>query len=94
MEPFHGTQVSNKFLELQMRTIPNYPPSIGDLLKNIGDTFESQQNRFNRAMFQAQPPKQQEEVLQNGYNNGMSVQTLSKMTGVPKSTIYSKIKTD
>lgn len=75
-----------------MRTNDAQAPSIGDLLKNIGDAFETQQNRFNRAVFQSQPPKQQDEILQNGYNNGMSVKTLGKMTGVPASTIYSKIK--
>jgi len=30
--------------------------------------------------------------LQNSYNNGMPVKTISKMTGVSVSTIYSKIK--
>lgn len=75
-----------------MSTITNDPPSIGDFLKNIGDAFETQQNRYNRAVFQAHPPKQQDEILQNGYNNGISVKNLSKMTGVPTSTIYTKIK--
>ena len=75
-----------------MSTTSNDAPSIGDLLKNIGDAFESQQNRFNRAVYQAQPPKQQDEILQNSYNNGMPVKTISKMTGVSVSTIYSKIK--
>lgn len=76
-----------------MSTDTTQAPSIGDLLKNIGDAFESQQNRFNRAIFQAQPPKQQDEILQNGCNNGITVKGLAKMTGVPPSTIYTKIKT-
>lgn len=76
-----------------MSIMSQNPPSIGDLLKDIGDAFESQQNRFNRAVFQAQPPRQQDEILQNGYNNGISVKGLSKMTGVPASTIYNKITT-
>jgi len=75
-----------------MSTTSGDAQSIGDLLKKVGDAFETQQNRFNRALYQAQPPKQQDEILQNGYNNGMPVKTLAKMTGVPVSTIYSKIK--
>lgn len=74
-------------------TTSNQSPSIGDMLKEIGDVFESQQNRFNRAMFLAHPPRQQDLVLQNGYDNGISVKGLSKMTGVPASTIYAKIQT-
>lgn len=68
-------------------------PSIGSLLQQVGDIFESNQNRFNRAMFQSQPPAQQVQTLQNCYDNNMSVNQISKMTGVPPSTIYSKIKT-
>lgn len=69
-------------------------PSMGDFLKKLGDAFESDQNRFNRAMFQTHSARDQEHILQNGYNNGLTVKTLSKMTGVPLSTVYSKIKTD
>jgi DNA-directed RNA polymerase specialized sigma24 family protein len=68
-------------------------PSIGALLKQVGDIFESNQNRFNRAIFEAQPPTQQVATLQNCYDNKMTVPQISKMTGVPQSTIYSKIKT-
>ncbi|GAB6141174.1 hypothetical protein JCM14076_19030 [Methylosoma difficile] len=68
-------------------------PTIGSLLQQIGDIFESNQNRFNRAIFEAQPPTQQAQSLQNMYNNNMKVEQISKMTGVPKSTVYTKIKT-
>lgn len=68
-------------------------PTIGSLLKQVGDVFESNQNRFNRAVFEAQPKGQQVATLQNCYDNKMPVSQISKMTGVPESTIYSKITT-
>jgi ABC-type microcin C transport system duplicated ATPase subunit YejF len=68
-------------------------PSIGNLLKEVGDIFESQQNKYNRALFEAQPPGQQVATLQAAYDNGMKVEQISKMTGMAKSTIYTKIKT-
>ena len=68
-------------------------PTIGSLLKQVGDIFELNQNKFNRAMFEAQPHGQQVTALQNCYDNKMPVAQISKMTGVPESTIYSKIKT-
>lgn len=68
-------------------------PSIGNLLKEVGDIFESNQNKYNRALFEAQPPAQQVATLQASYDNGMKVEQISKMTGVAKSTIYTKIKT-
>ena len=77
-----------------MSTTSSDAPSMGDFLKKIGDAFESDQNRFNRAMFQAHSARDQEQILQNGKNNGLTVKTLSKMTGVPASTIYSKIHID
>ena len=43
-------------------------PTIGSLLKQVGDIFESNQNKFNRAMFEAQPHGQQVTALQNCYD--------------------------
>ena len=68
-------------------------PTIGDLLQQVGDIFETNQNRYNRAIFDAQPAATQVTTLQNCYDNGMKVDQISKMTGVPKSTVYTKIKT-
>jgi hypothetical protein len=76
-----------------MTDITQNPPSIGDLLKQVGDIFESNQNKFNRGLFEAQPPTQQVAALQNCRDNGIKVEQLSKMTGVPVSTIYAKTKT-
>lgn len=68
-------------------------PTIGSLLQQVGDIFESNQNKFNRSVFEAQPDYTQNQILQNCRNNGMPVPQISKMTGVPKSTIYSKTTT-
>lgn len=67
-------------------------PTIGSLLQQVGDIFESNQNKFNRGIFASLHPSQQTDALQNFYDNGMKVEQISKMTGVPKSTIYTKIK--
>ncbi|WP_038173487.1 hypothetical protein, partial [Vibrio breoganii] len=68
-------------------------PTIGSLLQQVGDIFESNQNKFNRSVFEAQSDRTQNQILQNCRNNGMPVPQISKMTGVPKSTIYSKTTT-
>lgn len=74
-------------------TTNNGEMTIGGLLKQVGDLFESNQNKFNRSIFNALPPTQQVDTLQNCRDTGMKVQDISKMTGVPESTIYSKTKT-
>jgi predicted DNA-binding protein YlxM (UPF0122 family) len=68
-------------------------PTIGSLLQQVGDLFESNQNKFNRGVFASLLPSQQTDALQNCYDNGMKVDQISKMTGMPKSTIYTKINT-
>jgi len=62
-------------------------------VSTLVDALESSQNKYNRAMFDSQPSNTRNEIMQNCYNNGMSVSKISIMTGVSKSTIYSKIKT-
>lgn len=64
-----------------------------DAVSNLASALESSQNKYNRALYDSQPPNIQKEILQNAYNNGMSVSKISTMTGVPKSTIYTKIRT-
>ncbi|SDY44045.1 hypothetical protein [Nitrosomonas sp. Nm33] len=66
---------------------------IQEAVQSLANALESSQNKYNRALYDSQPPDIQNQILQNAYNNGMSVEKLSTMTGVPKSTIYSKIKT-
>ncbi|EIE9609586.1 TPA: hypothetical protein ACN33E_004801 [Vibrio parahaemolyticus] len=66
---------------------------IQDAVANLANALETSQNKYNRALYDSQPPTTQVEILQNAYNNGMSVSKISTMTGVPTSTIYSKIKT-
>lgn len=66
---------------------------IKDAVESLANALESSQNKYNRALYDSQPPNIQKEILQNAYNNGMSVDKVSKMTGVPKSTIYTKINT-
>lgn len=51
------------------------------------------QNKLNRSIFNALPPTQQVDTLQNCRDTGMRVSDISKMTGIPESTIYSKTKT-
>ena len=68
-------------------------PTIGSLLQQVGDIFETNQNRFNRAVFDAHPDHTQRQILQNCRNNKMHVSQIEKMTGVPTSTIYSKTET-
>lgn len=67
--------------------------TIQDAVSSLANALESSQNKYNRALFDSQPPSTQNEILQNAYNNGMSVKKISAMTGVPTSTIYSKIDT-
>jgi len=64
-----------------------------DAVSALANALESSQNKYNRALYDSQPPQTQNEILQNAYNNGMSVKNISTMTGVATSTIYSKIKT-
>lgn len=66
---------------------------IADAVQGLADALETSQNKYNRAMYSAQPENIQREILQNCYDNGISVQKISKMTGVATSTIYTKIKT-
>lgn len=66
--------------------------TIQDAVSTLASALESSQNKYNRAMFDAQPASIQKEILQNCYNNGMSVKKISQMTGVATSTIYTKIK--
>lgn len=67
--------------------------SIEEAVAGLANALESSQNKYNRALFDSQPPTTQKEILQNCYNNGMSVKKISEMTGVPVSTIYTKIET-
>ena len=66
---------------------------IQDAVAGLANALDSSQNKLNRALYDSQPANTQQDILQNAYNNGMSVPKISTMTGVPKSTIYSKIKT-
>lgn len=66
---------------------------IQDAVNGLANALETSQNKYNRAMFDAQPASTQHMIMQNCYNNGMPVSKISTMTGVPKSTIYSKITT-
>ena len=66
---------------------------LGDLLKEIGDAFETKQNKWDRAGFDAKDVAEQQKHLQNAYDNGMKVKEISKKTDIPESTIYSKINT-
>jgi len=69
---------------------------ISDSLKNavgqLANVLESSQNKYNRAMYDSQPPQIQKTILQNCYDNGMPAKKIAIMTGVPLSTVYSKIK--
>ena len=67
--------------------------TLHDAVALLANALESSQNKYNRALYDSQPANIQNVILQNAYNNGMSVSAISTMTGVPKSTIYSKIKT-
>lgn len=67
--------------------------SLQEAVSGLANALESSQNKYNRALFDAQPPAIQKEILQNCYNNGMSVKKISTMTGVAVSTIYTKIET-
>ena len=46
-----------------------------DSLKNavgqLANALESNQNKYNRAMYDSQPPLIQNSILQNCYDNGM-----------------------
>jgi predicted DNA-binding protein YlxM (UPF0122 family) len=66
---------------------------IANAVEQLANALETNQSRFNRAMYDAQPENIQKVILQNCYNNDISVEKISKMTGVPKSTVYSKITT-
>ena len=67
--------------------------SIKDAVAGLANALETSQNKYNRAIFDSQPESTKREILQNCYDNGMSVNKISVMTGVPSSTIYSKIRT-
>lgn len=67
--------------------------TIKDAVDSLANALESSQNKYNRALFDSQPESTKREILQNCYDNGMSVSKISKMTGVPTSTVYTKIKT-
>lgn len=66
---------------------------IHEAVSGLANALETTQNKFNRAIFTSQPSKVQGEILQNCYNNGMSVKKISTMTGVASSTVYAKIDT-
>lgn len=67
--------------------------SLEEAVASLASALESNQSKYNRALFDSQPPTTQRDILQNCYDNGMSVKRISEMTGVPVSTIYTKIKT-
>lgn len=66
---------------------------ISKAVANLASALESNQNKWNRAMYDSQPEVTRKQMLQNSYNNGMNVKRISEMTGVPVSTIYTKIDT-
>ncbi|QFU21289.1 sigma-70 family RNA polymerase sigma factor [Shewanella eurypsychrophilus] len=76
-----------------MRHSNSDSPSIAELLTKVGEVFETNQNKFNRGMFSSLPDHQQLCSLQNFYDSGMAVSQIAKMTGMPESTVYSKITT-
>ena len=74
-------------------TVNTTVSSISNAVQGLANALESNQNKLNRAMYSAQPDNTQKEILQNCYNNGMSVPKISQMTGVAVSTVYTKITT-
>lgn len=64
-----------------------------EAVANLANALESNQSKLNRAMFGAQPRPIQDQILQNSYDNGIPVKKLSAMTGVPTSSVYSRITT-
>lgn len=69
------------------------PQPLAKLLEQVAETIQAEQNKFNKSIYQSLPPTEQVQTLQNCYNNNIPVPKISEMTGVPVSTIYSKIDT-
>lgn len=65
---------------------------IDRLVDVLNDVVEQSNNAQNRNFYRAQPPEIQRQIMQNAYNNGMTVKDISEVTGVATSTVYSKIK--
>ena len=63
------------------------------LFKQMAETMQAEQNKFDQAVYQSASPTQKKRILQNCYDNGMSVSQISKKTAVRESTLYTKIKT-
>ena len=74
-------------------TLSPFRAAVDQLAGEIAGAVESTQNKYNRALYDSLPDSTQRLILQNSYDNGMPVIKISKLTGVPESTIYSKIKT-
>ncbi|CDT32161.1 sigma-70 RNA polymerase sigma factor region 4 domain-containing protein [Vibrio coralliirubri] len=74
-------------------TLSPFRAAVDQLAGEIAGAIESSQNKYNRALYDSVPDSTQRLILQNSYDNGMPVTKISKMTGVPESTIYSKITT-
>lgn len=69
------------------------PVPLEKLFKQMAETMQAEQNKFDQAVYQSVSPTQKKRILQNSYDNGMPVSQISKKTGVPESTLYTKIKT-
>lgn len=69
------------------------PVPLEKLFKQMAETMQAEQNKFDQAVYQSASPTQKKRMLQNCYDNGIKVPDISKKTGVLESTIYTKIKT-